>query len=283
MKQTNRPPRRVLPWVIVCLALAAPATAARDSTYGDEQLIAAPLPGGGTIKALLMVPEKPVALAVAFTGRGGALELSGSNAMVVMGHEQYSFLLRARNAFFKRDVALLAVDAPDGKPMGPAEREDSAAAVAALLKHLSTVCRACTGVPAWAVGWDSGTISAVALAIRQPHVIEGLVLASAITQAVGLSSDWAKRHPQGVAAMAVDTWAKPVLVVADRDDRCAQSPPDDAAMLAARFTRSPRREVKLAAGGNPNGDACDKRSPHGFFDIEDDTVAAIVGFIVGSR
>jgi pimeloyl-ACP methyl ester carboxylesterase len=229
-----------------------------------------------------MVPDKPVALVVAFTGHGGALELSGSTAMVVLGHEQHSFLLRARNAFFKSDLALLAVDAPDGKTMGPAEREGSVAAVAALLTHLVKDCRACTRLPAWAVGWDSGTISATALAIRQPRAIEGLVLASAITRVDGLESEWAQRHPKGVASLPVDAFAKPVLVIADRGDRCPQSPPDDAAMLGASFARSPRSEVKLVAGGNPNGDACGKRSPHGFFEIEHETVRDIAGFIAKS-
>lgn len=79
--------------------------------------------------------------------------------------------------------------------------------------------------------------------------------------------------------MTIGKFNKPALVLADRDDRCPFSAPMDAELLASKFVASPRREAKIMAGGNPNGDPCANFSPHGFYDVEDDTLDVILGFM----
>ena len=279
---------------MTCLAFASPGGWGRDPTYKDEQVFTAKPDSASEIKALVMIPDKPVALAILFPGRTGALNLTGSTAMVTMDfHLGKDFSIRSRNSFFKRGVAVIGMDSINGKDMTSWDRVSSTDGVRAMLDLVRKEAQLPSSLPVWAIGSGAGTISAAALAIRLPNLIDGIVLASSVTRptatvvsasqyVVAMAEafqDWKEQNGQGVASMAVGEFDKPVMVLSDKDDRCPFSSPMDAEMLTSKFVNSPRREVKIMSGGNPNGDACSNFSPHGFYGIEDETVDAIVRFM----
>jgi hypothetical protein len=77
----------------------------------------------------------------------------------------------------------------------------------------------------------------------------------------------------------------PVYVAADRDDACPCSPPARSGEILKPLAMTPARASGLfppegsksppGTGTNP----CSANTPHGFYGIEDDVVAAIVGWI----
>lgn len=261
--------------------MVALCASARDANYQDEQLLELKPSGQVTVKALVMVPDRPRALAVLFAGDRGLMELSGSRGLVTMNQlGLFDLLPRARNHFFKRDVALIVIDAINGQAMSPDDRERSATAAAALLDQVHQQLRLPASLPLWIIGNREGSISAAALALQQHPGVSGLILLSAVTRPGEQFGDWATRRSQGLASLDWSRFDKPVLVLANQDDRCPFSPPADAAALVARFSASPRREVQLMTGDNPVGDACGRVSPHNYFAVVEPTAAAIVAFIV---
>ena len=76
----------------------------------------------------------------------------------------------------------------------------------------------------------------------------------------------------------------PTLIVSHRRDGCAITPASDGAALKAKFTASPRAELKLLDGGlPPKSDPCEAMSQHGFLGIEKEAVGAIASFVKGVR
>lgn len=268
--------------ISVCLVGTALGVCARDATYKDDQIFAAKPDAAREFKALVLIPDKPQALVIAFPGGTGSLALNGSTAMYTTNWlGQYGLLTRYRNGFFKRDVALIAMDAPNGKDMTAQDRVSAVDGAKAMLDLVRKQARLPSSLPVWAVGTSTGTISAAALAIQFPGTINGIVLGSAVTRPTAAFKDWKDQNAQGVASMAVGKFDRPVLVLGAKDDKCPFSSPMDAEMLASKFVKSPRREVKVMSGGNPNGDACAEASssPHDFNTLEDETVDAIVTFM----
>ena len=121
--------RLVLALVAACVLVSA--ASAREATVQDEQLLEVGF--FGATKALLMAPEQPKALALLFAGGDGDLRLSGSTGLVVLGPLQANFLIRTRRMWFENDIAILAIDAPGGRPMTALNRLSALGQVETLL------------------------------------------------------------------------------------------------------------------------------------------------------
>jgi hypothetical protein len=260
--------------------MAQPCALARDATVQDEQLLALRLDAAREVKAMVMVPDQPRAVVILYPGDSGAMGLSGSTGMVMLNQlGMFDFSMRARNHFFKRGVAVIALDAVSGQQMTASDREQSAQVAAVMLDQVRRQTGLAPSLPVWVIGSREGSISAVALAVLQPSPVSGLVLVSAVTRPGAAQGDWAQQRTAGVASMVIGGVDKPVLVLANQDDRCPMSPVDDAKSLLAGFSSSARREAKVMTGDNPVGDACGRVSPHNFFALVAPAAEAIVQFM----
>lgn len=75
-------------------------------------------------------------------------------------------------------------------------------------------------------------------------------------------------HPEKIQA--------PVLIVANRDDRCNVAPPQDAKRISAPMAGSHEVTVLRVAGGTTrSGKNCDSLTPHGYFGVEAEVITRI--------
>ncbi|MBI3506426.1 MAG: hypothetical protein HY059_16435 [Proteobacteria bacterium] len=263
----------------ICLALTIAAVPA----HAQEQRIAE-IPGrpGIAVRLLLVEPAVPPHAAVLlFNGGPGIIRLWAPSATPL--EERYArgnFLLRSRVKFAARGLRVGAIDVPyemRDRGMSAIFRRsaDHAADVAAAVKAL----RGPENLPVWLVGTSMGTVSAAAAAVRLGEGIDGLVLTSSITRAIGGGINWL---PEATGIMAFDLKAVtvPVFVLGHEDDECYVTPPGDIPGLVRQFTRSRRVGSHLVEGGlPPETDDCEALAAHGFYGAEKQAVDAIADFI----
>ncbi|MGH7087508.1 MAG: hypothetical protein ACREFQ_01255 [Stellaceae bacterium] len=187
-----------------------------------------------------------------------------------LAHQDNSFLVRVRHAFVAAGLSVAVPDTPSDHPggFGPYFRTWTAntndiAAVIAFLKKQSPA-------PVWAVGVSNGTISAASVAAHLgPHQIAGLALTSAV---------WLG----GLGLVPVAKIAVPVLEVQNRNDACPAAKFDLAKADLARFSDAPEKRF-IAVSSPPGGEPCGSKSPHDFWGVEDQVVAAIIAWIEAPR
>lgn len=145
--------------------------------------------------------------------------------------------------------------------------------------------RARTRGAVWVVGTSRGAISAANAASRLAGLAapDGLVLTSALMAGQsGARKPWVA---QSVFDLPLENIRVPLLVVGHAADTCVRSPASLMERVAAR-TRSPRLQVVTVSGGPakppPAGlDACEGRTPHGFYGQEAEAAAGIARFVRG--
>lgn len=219
---------------------------------------------GVAVSFLAEAPASAAALVLLFEGAQGKLQ-PGSKGFA---HKAYPLLLR-------HGVGAALMDAPtthDGfkAGLGSAFRESTAH-----MADIDAVIRALKqryGLPVWLLGTSNGTRSAAAYAIRRSGAIAGVVLVSSSTDPP-FGEPIAKLP--GIGAVTV-----PLLAVAHVADRCVGSPPAGAVEIVKAAKGSPAAAAMLFAGGLDTGPApCGDETHHSFYGVEEEAIAAIVGFI----
>lgn len=262
--------------VLLACCLAQPINAAHAA---DGEVVRLKTARGATQAFILIKPAKPQAAVILFAGGHGAL---GVRSAADMAWGAGNFLVRSRDHFVNAGMMVAVIDAPSDHAGGmnavfrmSKEHHDDIAAVAAHLKSVADV-------PVWLVGTSMGTFSAARGAIGN-KTIAGLVLTSTITRS---RDGWKIKtsHPAGVGSMALQQVSVPALIVSHRRDGCAITPASDSEALKAKFTKSPRVDVKLLDGGlPPKSGPCEAMSQHGFLGIEKEAVGEIANFVKAAR
>ncbi|MGH8618164.1 MAG: hypothetical protein ACREUW_10770 [Burkholderiales bacterium] len=138
----------------------------------------------------------------------------------------------------------------------------------------------------WVVGTSRGAISAVNAASRLtgPAAPDGVVVTSALMAGQpGARIPWVA---QSVFDLPLEAVKVPVLVVGHAADTCVRSPPNLMEKITAR-TNSAREQVVTVMGGPGSStvssalEACEGRSPHGYFEQDAEVAAGIVRFVRG--
>jgi pimeloyl-ACP methyl ester carboxylesterase len=152
----------------------------------------------------------------------------------------------------------------------------------------------------WIVGTSSGTLSAASIAGLYPRYTtlppmsprpvpnssrpDGVVLTASQTNEGQTSSTTC-------TATIFDTPARllsvnvPVYVAADRDDACPCSPPARSGEILKALKMAPARASSLfppegsKSPPGPGTNPCSANTPHGFYGIEGEVVAAIVDWV----
>jgi hypothetical protein len=249
-------------FVLISIFLASSVSATPTAVVKDVSY------PGGSERVLLIAADQPKATVILFPGGDGIINL-GSD-----GHigDPTNFLVRSRRHWGELGYSVLIPDAPAGGLMGQRQTSRYAAAIAALVNDAKETSPA----PVWLIGTSQGTNAVANGAARMTHgEIAGAIFSSSITEAGKKSDQKETVYDANLAAVNV-----PVLVVADADDACTMTPPDDRQKLAAAFTSSPRAKAILMSGGKPpEAGPCDAKSGHGFYGVEIDTIRQMIAFI----
>jgi pimeloyl-ACP methyl ester carboxylesterase len=236
----------------------------------DEIVTIASRPDVTVSFAVTRPASEPKAAAILFAGGHGKLRL-----WLGQGLHGSNFLVRSRALFAKGGVLAVTVDVPSDRRRDGLDdfrgSADHASDIAAVLRWV----RARTGAPVWLIGTSRGSVSVAHLAGRLP--VDGAVLTASVTRP-------SRRRPATVHDAALETVRVPVLLVHHRHDPCRVTPADDIPALAARFRSAARLETLLFEGGRPaESRACQPKTAHGFFGIEDEVVGAIVRWMIAAR
>ena len=244
----SRAPVAGLPPVTQSFIVTAPATPATN--------IVILLPGGdGNIQ---LTPS----------GSDGTLEINSNN-----------FLVRSRWLFAGEGFYVITLNsATDFQllPNGLKGEQSSAAHIADVLQVIAWARAAVPGKPVWLVGTSRGTAGAFVAAQYSPASggPDGLVF----TSPVNVVSD-----PDSVLSANLANITVPVLILSNKDDTCADTPPASDVTVKKGLTSSPKASVEMVSGGlTPLTDVCNALSDHGFFGIEDKVVKKIALWIEGA-
>lgn len=240
------------------------------------------------IRYLLIMPtgQTPTQAVMLFAGGNGDLNIGddGSIGTSLAGN----FLVRSRELFASKGLAVAVMDAPNGQPLDGNIRlsADYAATISAAISDVRSKTNARR---VWLIGTSTGSLSAAGVAARLPQPIrspfppnratnparpDGIVLPSTQSQRV---TNVCGKIVQDATLSSINV---PAYLVAHRDDTCACSPPSGAAVVLAALKRSPlKAKIEFTGGLPPQSGECDAYSPHGFFGIEDQVVSSITTWI----
>ena len=247
-------------------------SASPSSSDVAQRVVDVPTRPGVIQRFLFEAPPEPKAAVVLFAGGHGGLQIS-SDGRLQWGAG--NFLVRSRQLFVDRELAVAIVDAPSdrqGIPFlsGFRQTREHATDVKAVIAWLKKEA----AVPVWLVGTSRGTQSAGSLATALPPADggpDGIVLTSTILT-----------DPRGrsVPDMPIDRIKVPVLVVHHKLDGCALCRYADIDALMGRLTATPRKELLTFDGGTSKGDPCEAFAHHGYAGIEGEVVAKIGAWVV---
>jgi pimeloyl-ACP methyl ester carboxylesterase len=246
------------------MALAAAGTALAAST------VDLPASGGGKQRVLYLQPSNPVAALILFAGGDGQIKLGADGTPLAGGN----FLVRMRDTWVQQGMAVAIPDVPDNQRSLYNHR--TSADYAGDIGQIIAYVRSQTKAPIWLVGTSQGTNAAVGGASRMTKgEIAGIVLTSSLTRQGGKPDLKETIYAANLAAIDV-----PVLILSHSGDKCALTPPGDAAAIKAALKSSPKVDVVMVSGGLPPiSDSCEAKSEHGFYGIEDSVVAQIAAWI----
>ena len=275
--------RGIYPRILFCLSaivMSGCASTIEQPEKGTltEALVQIKSRPGIEQKFILIKPAHPTAAVILCAGGHGGLRLSSGFEVVGMQWGQANFLVRTRRQFADHGFVVAVIDSPpDRKEMDPAWRmgPEHAQDIHAVVQFLKKQ----GNLPVWLIGTSMGTISASNAAIRLGAEVSGLVLTSTITRSVKKWSIYSS-HPDAVLSMALDRILIPTLIVAHKHDGCIATPPGDAEKLKLAFKNASKTELEYFSGGKmAESAACNAKSAHGYYGIEDKVVSAVAGFI----
>ena len=214
---------------LVCLPALAEAQAL-------DRVLTVAAPGGGQQRALYVAPPRPRATLVMLPGGDGDI---GIDADGNLRHAD-NFVVRSRDLWVAAGFAVLIPDAVNDQNLRGLR---SSPAYAALVGALVETAHAQAPGPVFLFGTSQGAIAAMnGAAHLRSGQIAGVVLSEAVSVPGGSHETVFDAHPAQVNV--------PALVIANSDDRCGVSPPQEAPSIAAAMTAAPSVTVLPVSGGN---------------------------------
>ncbi|WP_254511896.1 alpha/beta hydrolase [Komagataeibacter oboediens] len=268
---------RTMVAILFCLAAQPTVAFAQDhdgrgtpaiaTDHGrDERVFNLSLNEGERLSVLFATPASP---------RGTIVMLPGGAGDIGLGHDGHirhgdNFVVRTRELWNRRGYAVLIPDTSDHANL---RGHRTSPAYARVVGGLVALARQQGSGPVFLLGTSQGTIAAVNGAAHAPAgSIAGVVLTESVSVMGGSRETVFSASPQDIGV--------PVLVVANRDDRCNVAPPTAARQIAAAMTASRDVQVQMVAGGITRSKReCGSLTPHGYFGIEDQVINAICNWL----
>jgi pimeloyl-ACP methyl ester carboxylesterase len=227
-----------------------------------ERVFDLPLAGGDHQRVLFAAPPRPLATIVMLPGGVGdvGVERDGD-----VRHDD-NFVVRTRALWVAKGYAVLIPDTIDRANLRGLR---SSPQYADLVEELIGFAHSRVQGPVFLLGTSQGSIAATnGAAHAAPGALAGVVLTESVSRMGGSHETVFSAQPQDVRV--------PVLIVANRDDRCDVAPPQDASKIAAAMTHARDARVLMVTGGvQRSRKACGSLSPHGYYGIESSVIDAI--------
>jgi hypothetical protein len=254
----------------VAVLLASLTGAALGQTAPSSPAVSDVSIGGGTERVLFLAGQRPLAIAVLLPGGDGIIGLDEHGSVRRGGN----FLVRTRDQWVAQGFAVLLPDTPNGTSL---LGQRHLMAYADAIGRAIDFGRSHANLPVWLIGTSQGSTAAVNGAAHLGAKVSGAVLTSSVTR-LGRAGETLFDAEPGLVAV-------PVLVVSNRYDTCAVSPPGDAPTVLAALIRSSRKELMMVESNQIRSDPCEAMSPHGYLGIENVVVQRISEWIkaAGSR
>ena len=240
--------------------------------HGQELVTLEPR-AGATESFLLVTPVNvpPRAAAVLFPGGPGSIRLRTEGGQIKFG--QNNFVVRTRDLFAAGGVAVAVLDAPSDQSSGMHNSfrkgelhvQDVKAVVSELKKRFA-------GTPVFLVGTSMGTVSAAYVGLALGNEVAGIALTSSPFRPSGRRSAHGDSNLSDFDLTSIRT---PLLLVHHREDACAICPYSEAQRRAGS---SPI--ISVSGGKPPQSDPCEALSTHGYLGKEEETVQAIVNWML---
>lgn len=238
---------------------------------GNERVVEISSRAGVHQRFLLVQPPDARAVVVLFAGDTGYLEMDEGG---VIRRLSGNFLLRTRDQFIRRGLAVVTIDTPSDRTTYDGFRTSRAHALD--VKGVIAYLRDSTGLPVWLVGTSRGTVSVAGVAGHLGEAgPDGIVLTSTVTVFGRRSS---------VYNADLGNIRGPVLLVHHRDDGCSVTPYRGMSWLkSALEAAGPVELVTIDGGIDVGGNPCQAWSPHGFLGQEDEVVKKIADWILAQK
>ncbi len=220
-----------------------------------EQRIDLPTRPGVTQPVYATFAAKPAASILLFPGGDG-----------IVAQVSRNFLIRIAPDLVRQGFTVLVIDTPSDHPAGMSIAFRASAEHALDIGAVVDLAKSRSDAPVWLIGTSRGSVSAGNAASVLGKRIHGVILTSSV---------WG----QGMAGVALEKIAVPVLVVHNRDDGCHVSPFAGVDDAMGRLTGAPVRQLLAVSGGLSKGDACGAMSQHGYLGIEQQVVPPMVDWI----
>ncbi|KON63395.1 alpha/beta hydrolase family protein [Komagataeibacter europaeus] len=231
-----------------------------------ERVMNIPLHAGGSVRAIFSSPERPLATIIMFPGGTGDIGL-GQDGRIRHGD---NFVVRTRGAWNRQGFAVLI---PDTVGRLNLRGQRSSTHYAHLVEDIIAFVHRQDSGPVFLLGTSQGAIAAVnGAAHAASGDIAGVVLTESVSVMGGSGETVFSAHPEKVQA--------PVLVVANRDDRCNVAPPQNAKRIGAAMTGSREVTMLMVAGSITRSEKnCGSLTPHGYFGIEAEVITRISAWL----
>ena len=232
----------------------------------DERVMTIPLRAVGSVRAIFSSPERPRATIIMFPGGTGDIGL-GQDGRI---RHADNFVVRTREVWNRHGYAVLI---PDTVGHINLRGQRSSAYYAHLVEDIIVFVHWQDSGPVFLLGTSQGAIAAVNGAVHAaPGDIAGVVLTESVSVMGSSGETVFSAHPEKVQP--------PVLVVANRDDRCNVAPSQDAKRIGSAMTGSHEVTVLMVAGGKTrSGKNCGSLAPHGYFGIEAEVITRIITWL----
>jgi hypothetical protein len=213
--------------------------------------------------------QRPKRILMLFPGLPGIMKLQMKDGHIwfaLLGN----YLLRSRAQFVDDETAAASVDAPTDEYCCFSEDFRLGATHAADVGRIVDALEArFPGAQIYLVGTSQGTVSVAALAVALGPRIAGAVMTSTLIRASRLGG-------AGLSAFDFAALKVPVLFVHHRDDGCFATPYYEVQDIAQKYHFA---LILVTGADNPEGNACEAFSYHGFRGREKEVAAAIMRWV----
>ena len=236
-----------------------------------SRVVDIPTRPGVTQRILYLSPASPKAAVILFAGGEGGLQISQDG---VFKWGKGNFLVRTRELFAEKGLAVAVVDAPSDHQSYPflggfRQNPEHVADIKVVIAWLKQQ----NNLPVWLVGTSRGTQSAAFIATQLSPANggpDGLILTSTILT---------DNQGRPVTDMPLEKLSIPVLVVHHEQDGCKHCAYSNILRLMDKLPSGNKKELITMHGGNNRGDPCEAFAYHGFNGLESDVVEKIAAWI----
>lgn len=254
---------------VLLAGLAGVPVPARAQGQGEAFVIDLPTRPGVTVRTLTLVPSSRATFAAILLVGGNGVNSIPANADAAWTRDG-SFLVRSSPLFRDRGAYAVLVEVPSDLRGGmPTSFRNTPEHLADLAAVIADVRRRAGDLPVWLVGSSNGTRSAAyaAALLAPPRGPDGIVLTASVARPIIAT------HGPSLAQIRV-----PTLLVHNRRDAC--TPLAGAQALRLQLSGAPRQDMVLvSSAATPEASTCGLYGAHSFYGIEDEVIAAIVGWI----